>query len=395
MKIIHLVNYFQHQLGYQEFYIAKEQAKQGHEVLVLTSNRYFPFYDYQNTVQNILGPRKFGAGRKKINGFTIEYLPALFEQPGRRIWLKGLKKRIKSFKPDLIHVHGEYTLLSLQSVLWKKRLKYRLVIDSHSHPRNLGPDKNGLFFFLKKIMSFLVIRIYKKFIFDRKDIKWVATTEWNKKYLVERFAFSSEDLVLIPNGADTEIFYPDKGVRSQKRKELNLNENDVVILYTGMISKNKGLDKIIKASKDFAEELHLKYVFVGGIEKKFHKNFIELIKGLEDLVILSHAAFNKDLPAYYQMADIACWPMESSLSAVDAMASGLPIIICDKLSERLKNGNGIGIEEGNVQQLKDALYKLASDRALRTAMGNRSLELVKKELNWTCISQRFIDIAFS
>jgi hypothetical protein len=42
MKIIHVIDYFQPQLGYQETFLAKEQAKQGHEVYVLTSDRYNP-----------------------------------------------------------------------------------------------------------------------------------------------------------------------------------------------------------------------------------------------------------------------------------------------------------------------------------------------------------------
>ena len=55
MKIVHLTSYFQPQLGYQEYFLAREHIKLGHDVWVVTSDRYFPFPDYDKTVKNILG----------------------------------------------------------------------------------------------------------------------------------------------------------------------------------------------------------------------------------------------------------------------------------------------------------------------------------------------------
>ena len=60
MKIVHVCDYIQPQLGYQEYYLAKEHAKMGHEVTVITSDRYYPFPNYENTAEKILGDRKMG-----------------------------------------------------------------------------------------------------------------------------------------------------------------------------------------------------------------------------------------------------------------------------------------------------------------------------------------------
>ena len=397
MRIVHLVNYFQYKLGYQEYYLAKVQADLGHEVYVITSNRYFPFYNYENTVQNILGPRFFKPGEKKIQGFTLINLPIIYEQPARRVWLKGLKKRLKRIKPDLVHSHGEFTFLTAQSIFWKKKFGYRLVIDSHSHPhdsRRYKDAKKSKAFFIQKMISFLLNKFYKKFIFTRTDVKWIATTEWNRKYLIEKYGFSTDVLMLIPNGSDVEIFHPDPNVRKEKRKEFNIDDKDIVILYTGLISEFKGVHKIIQASKKFLSQFNLKYVFVGNIDTQFREKFLNIIGEVKKSVVLHKAVNNKDLPPFYQMADIACWPMESSLSAVDAMASALPIIVCEKLSERLKNNNGFGVSEVDVSQLSNALEKLITNKDLRDAMGKNGLELVQREMNWKYISRRFIEVAF-
>ena len=62
------------------------------------------------------------------------------------------------------------------------------------------------------------------------------------------------------------------------------------------------------------------------------------------------------------MSDIGCWPSESSMSSIDALASGLPIIVSNKLTDRLKYDNGIGIQDGNLSELKKSLTKLILKR---------------------------------
>ena len=93
------------------------------------------------------------------------------------------------------------------------------------------------------------------------------------------------------------------------------------------------------------------------------------------------------------MADIGRWPSESSMSAIDAVASGLPIIVSDKLTDRLKYKNGFGIKDGNFSELKNSLTELITNTKLRSDMGIRARKLAVDELNWRSVSQKFIDIA--
>jgi hypothetical protein len=54
MKIVHIVDYFQPVLGYQEAFLAKEHAKLGHEVFVITSDRYAPVLYHKGAAFSIL-----------------------------------------------------------------------------------------------------------------------------------------------------------------------------------------------------------------------------------------------------------------------------------------------------------------------------------------------------
>ena len=56
MKIVHIQDYFHPALGYQETFLSREQAKLGHEVHVVTSDRYNPLIYSEN--KDLLGNRR-------------------------------------------------------------------------------------------------------------------------------------------------------------------------------------------------------------------------------------------------------------------------------------------------------------------------------------------------
>ena len=42
--IVHVQSYFQPHLGYQEYFLCKSMARLGHDVHIITSDRYAPFW---------------------------------------------------------------------------------------------------------------------------------------------------------------------------------------------------------------------------------------------------------------------------------------------------------------------------------------------------------------
>ena len=101
MNILHVADYVMPELGYQEFILPKWNATQGHEVHIITSDRYTPVPDYENTWQHILGPRHIGESTETIENVLIHRLPVKLEFK-RRIWLSGLFMKIKQIDPDII-----------------------------------------------------------------------------------------------------------------------------------------------------------------------------------------------------------------------------------------------------------------------------------------------------
>ena len=364
----------------------------GHDVTVVTSDRYFPFADYENTISPILGQRKIKRGTEKIHGFNVVRLPVLFEQKGVRVLLRGLKKELSRIKPDIVITHGEYTFNTLLTVLYKKKNKYRLVIDCHSIRLDKKSQK-GFFSKIRDLKSVIFKFIFIKFIWNRRDIKWVAVADECAHLMVNECKFPQEEINIIPLGSDIDRFKPDPETRKKLRKLHGINGDDIVILYTGKINLDKDPALILESSKEFAQKYNLVYFFIGNIADDYRNRFEEFAGPLRSRVKQINAVPNSELPQYYALADIAAWPRQASMSMIDAMASELPIIVCDYLTERLKNKNGIGIKEGNSLELKQAIETLAKNPDVRISMGKRGRELVERELDWKRISQKFLDLA--
>jgi glycosyltransferase involved in cell wall biosynthesis len=85
---------------------------------------------------------------------------------------------------------------------------------------------------------------------------------------------------------------------------------------------------------------------------------------------------HRRLAEHYRAADVAVWPTQESMSMLDAVSSGLPIIVSNRVGEKDRvNGNGRMYDENDVASMVDALLSLASrdDRQALGAAGRREM----------------------
>lgn len=392
MKIVHVINYFQHKLGYQEYFLAREQVELGHDVTIVTSDRYDAFPDYDTTAGLILGERIIGKKRELIDEIKVIRLKSILEQPRRRIWLVGLKKIISSIKPDLVISHGEYTFNTLRLSRLQKRFNFKLIVDSHSilENRNIDFLKNG-----SRFSSLITKKIFNKFVFSNKKIIWVPVAAECGSFLSSYYGLNRNSMHIIPLGTDLNRFKADEKFKFEYRKELNIELDKIVILYTGRMVFEKDPVLIVESLENVLNELNVVIMFVGNIGDSYRERFNSFYKKFSQKILHVNAVRNSEIDKFYKIADIAVWPKGASLSMIDAMSCGLPVIVNDYLTDRISNNNGIGIREGNLDQLREAILKLVRDKGMRNIMGKNGRALVEKEFCWKNIAQKFIDLAYA
>ncbi|HOV13071.1 MAG TPA: glycosyltransferase family 4 protein [Spirochaetota bacterium] len=384
MKIIHLTNYFQPLLGYQEYFLAKEHINLGHEVWIVTSDRYFPFPDYERTVGSVLGKRVVGSKEESLFGINVIRLKTLFEYSAR-VKLNGLKKTINKINPDIVICHGMSNFNALEIINLKKHLGFKLIYDEHMIKCVVNNSLLGKLFY--KIFDF-------KKILKNAD-KIVGVADACVEYIIDYYKFPKEKVVMIPLGADTELFKFDKNKGDEFRQIHNIPKDNIVIVYTGKLTFLKGPHNILLALKEIKSKIKNKItlLFVGNIEEDyietFNKHKIEIVNDFQ--IINIDAVKNEYLVNVYSASDIACWPRQGSMSMIEAASCGLPIICCDYLTERYKNNNGIPIKEDDILDLSAVLLKLINNDDLRKTMGKNGRDYIVSSLSWNSIAKQFLE----
>lgn len=397
MKIVYVINYFQPKIGYQEYYLAKEHQEMGHEVHVVTSDRYSPFPDYSESVGKILGDRRVSVGLFQEEGIAVHRLPCLFEYaPSSFIIIRGLKGTLWELRPDVVSVDGIFSPIAYIAGRCKKALRYGLVHDTHASTFNTNltdtlPKCIYRFFFQKLMMP--VIR-------DNADAI-IAVGESERWLACREFGLDPEQVPIIYLGADVDLFKFDEARRKQVRESLGVGEDDVLLIHAGKITPHKDVHVLMEAVVPLMRENGpLKLLIVGGGDKAYLGSLGQIMEesGVSNSVIFHHFVRAEELPEFYSASDIGIWPGSISNTIQEGMATSLPIILPEVFGgsvtskHLLANDNGFCFQKGDADELRRCLIKLVADPALRREMGRRSRELVERELSWTSIAKRFLKI---
>ena len=383
MKIVHLCNYYQPQMTYQESSLAYAHRDLGHQVSVVTSDRYFPFPEYETTVQKILGERYVGTGVFDDKGVTVYRLPVRVEKSAR-VWLKDLEKVLLDIQPDFILCHGLFNFSAFRLLWVSKRLNARIVFDEHIIPSVV---RTGL-------MSKMIYFLYRLFLtkkIERVAERIVGISDGCMPVLKQYLGFNTDKLKMIPLGTDVTVFKPDASKRAQKRLELGILDNQIVVLYTGKIYLGKNAELIIQAIDELNRpDLNIVSVFVGSVAIPFQETWGNIVSKAQHKVHHIKMVDTKELVSFFNAADIAAWPGLPTISTIEASACGCPIICSDDLTERFQNNSGFGVPEGNYESFKKALYTMLLDENLRLKMSQNARELAEQIFDWRIIAEKFI-----
>ena len=283
----------------------------------------------------------------------------------------GILREVLKYDVLLLHSinHVSYQL----AFFLAKLLGKKVMIRSEGTP---GKARNRLVKYLKKI--------YFKYM----DLVFYSCSG-NKHYFKD-FSVSDDKLRFLPCAVDNNYFRTKylelSGKRAALRKNLGIENNDVVILFVGRFVDIKRPMDILKAIDLLIHENNLqdlKALFIGGGPLEKDMTAFVKSKGLTKNVIIKGFVKHSKIVEYYTLADIFVLPSSVDPSPKvlnEAMNFELPVITTNVIgtAELVKEGyNGFKIAVGDVLALADRISILASDSNLRRTFGKNSWVVVK------------------
>jgi glycosyltransferase involved in cell wall biosynthesis len=222
----------------------------------------------------------------------------------------------------------------------------------------------------------------------------VLTVSSELKQLLVTGGLAAENIAVVPNGVDTELFRPD-GL-----SERNGFGDRIVVGFVGSLKPWHGIDVLAQAFTELAQDprFHL-FVLGSGPEARRISSLAEHYPGR---VTLKDGIPHHDVPRHLRAMDIAVAPYPalepfyfSPLKVLEYMAAGRAIVAskAGQISELIRDGQtGTLVEPGNASQLAEAIRRLGADPALRQSLGSKAREEALRSHRWTDRAMRITEL---
>ncbi len=294
-------------------------------------------------------------------------------------------KAVKSSK--IVHAHGHPYLTSLAAAKLAKLCNKPFVLTQH----NTFIDYNNVFDHVERLNDLTV----GKQNLNSAD-KIIAISNATKDYVL-RLGAKPSKVKVIYNGVDLARFRPIVGKREEMRKKLGIPQNAIVVLTVRRLVYKNGVDTLIDAA-NIAVKKNPRIVFlVVGKGPDMESVKLQAAQlGIETNFRLAGFVSDQDLPSYYNVADLFVLPSKSGeglpLVALEAMASGLPVIATDVggISEILMEDYGKLVAPNQPELLAKAVLDFAT-----VDFSSRRGELramVEKRFSWDANVERLVEI---
>lgn len=371
MKIVHIHQYYNDGLGYQENILPRYQAKLGHEVILITSN-------LSNGFNNDERIKK--VGEYKDNNFKVRRISIKGEFKGRFVVFKNLYEQLDEIKPDYIF-HHSVTSPSLGIVCKYKKNNPNVFIatDNHADLNISARNKYWKFIYYNTLWK-NYLKIFDKYI----DI-YFGVTPSRCLFLNEELGISNSKIRLLPIGADTDRVNVNI-TKEELFNKYNINKENFIIIHGGKITPEKQVDRILDAFS-YIDDTNITFILFGKIEDENVRNIVE-----KDSRIITLGWLNREETlAILKYSDIGIWNTQHTTLLEDAIAVKLPLILRYYGStSHLIDNSGLFLYDGSKRELYDKLNFISCNKELVNKFKDNSKKL-SEVLSYNNIAKESIE----
>ena len=340
--------------------LAADLAGRGHEVAVVAPS--YGSRDVHRIEDNVHIYRFTSFEWPTYEELRIPLLPIL---PFRRL--------LKRFDPDIIHIHSPVVLGNIAQIV-AGNLRKPVIATNHYLPVNMGRSLSSDPIIGKPFKTVS----YSYLVSFCNRCEYVTAPTMTALNLLYKHGLRAPAQA-ISNGIDLQTYRP--GMPDDElRQRFHLPADRPLILSANRLSPEKRTEVLVDAAAKLREQAHIVITGVGPTEADLRAQVDAL--GLNDKVSFLGFISDEDLLKLYRLTSIFAIPSEAdlqSLSTMEAMATGLPVVAADAyaLPELVHHEvNGFLFKRGNSDEMATHLDALLANPELRRAMGAKSLEII-------------------
>ncbi|MCI6591118.1 MAG: glycosyltransferase family 4 protein [Spirochaetia bacterium] len=385
MKIVMIEDFFHPDAGYQVNILAKYFVNFGHEVIILTAE----MEKIPDELTSFFGKNNIEVADRSYEekyGAKIIRIPIKKYYSGRCFFDKKIFKLVDELKPDILYVHGNDTYIGIQYIIKSKKIKYPIITDSHMLEMASKNKFNKLF-----------RHCYKRFITPiliRNRIPVIRTQD--DDYVERCLGIPLQQCPWVSYGSDVLLFHPDEDVKTEKRKQLNISEDDFVFVFAGKLIESKGAMLLANAFKNkFDTKKNVILLVVGNTNGEYGENVEKTFSKSENRIIRIPTQKYEQLAPYYQLADAAIFAKQCSLSFYDVQACALPVISENNNInvDRCSHNNGMCFIADDLNDMRSVITKMLNmPKELFDSYKQCSYQFIKDNYNYEQKAQEYMDI---
>ncbi len=281
--------------------------------------------------------------------------------------------------PDVVHVHGVWSVFSVRAMAWCWRHGVPYVVSLHGGllPRVFTKG------WLKKTVFYKLL--LRRFLNRANRLHCTAEPE----AVVAKHLGLASPRTIVPLG----VHVPENGFRVEGVK-------GKTVLYVGRLSEEKGLLDLVRAWAGLgASDWRL---VLAGPDWRGYRARIEKMVATQKAVNVEFAGLvqGEQLQRLYRLADIFVLPspMENfSAVVLDALAYGVPVVATKGTpwQELRTERCGWWVDAGTISLQSALSAAMALTDAERREMGARGRHLAMSKYAWSCIAKQYEEIYIS
>ena len=316
--------------------------------------------------------------KKKLLG---KEMPHLFYKHSLRVSVfpaRQIKKIMKTFKPDVVHVQVSDPI-GLSVVSYARKMNVPVVTTEHNQPEVFTEPLH-----MPKLIKKPVDAMLSSYFYSRQkksDFVTMPTKQAIDNLILSRKKEFKVPVAAVSNGVDLSNFKPGKA-SDEIYEKYKIRKNVPTVVYVGRVDPEKKVGLVVDAFSKVLEKLpEAQLVIVGdGVDRLRIEQNVKKLGALKSIRILGRV-LQPDLYELYRVGDVFATASEietQGIVLIEAAASGLPLIAVNAgaVSEVCITGkNGFLCEPKNVEQISDSIYNILSDKELQKKYSKASLEI--------------------